>query len=148
MQRPARTSRAEQAEKDYNAHMAQVVDKESAEWVLEAKHREVLDPLPAGAAADLTTQTKTVIQPLIIDADKATQAYKMCKEAAAGLPTKHIIQVLDRMNVVSYDKIHGSVGLVCASVNAAWAATPLYGDDENLHHTESEDDTPGIKIRD
>ena len=40
MQRPARTSRAEQAEKDYNAHMAQVVDKESAEWVLEAKHRE------------------------------------------------------------------------------------------------------------
>ena len=59
MQRPARTSRAEQAERDFNAHMAQLVDKESPEWVLEAKHREALNPLPAGAAEDPMTQTKT-----------------------------------------------------------------------------------------
>ena len=113
MQRPARTSRAEQAEKDYSAHMAHVVDKESAEWVLEAKHREVLDPLPAGAAADPMTQTNTDLHPLIVELEKAKQAYKLCKEAAAGLPTSHIIQVLDHMHVVSYEKIHGSVGLVC-----------------------------------
>ena len=139
MQRPARSSRAEQAERDFNAHMAQVVDKESPGWVLEAKHREVLDPLPAGAVADPMTQTKTGLFPLIIDAAKAKQACKMCKETAVGLPTSHIIQALDHMHVVSYEKIHGPVGLVCASVNAAWAATPLYGDDENLHYTESED---------
>ena len=56
-----------------------------------------------------------------------------------GLPTSHIIQALNHMHVVSYDKIHGSVGLVCSSLNAAWAAPPLHGDDENLHYTESED---------
>ena len=49
MQRPSRTSRAEQAERDFNAHMAQLVDKESPEWVLEATNREALNPLPAGA---------------------------------------------------------------------------------------------------
>ena len=96
----------------YNAHMAQVVDKESAEWVLEAKQREVLDPLPAGAAEDPMTQTKTDLVPLIIDGEKAKQAYRMCKETAVGLPTSHIIQALNHMHVVSYDKIHGSVGLV------------------------------------
>ena len=112
MQRPARTSRAEQAERDFNAHMAQVVDKESPEWVLEAKHREVLDPLPAGAAEDPMTQTKTDLAPLIIDAEKAKHARKLCKETAAGLPTSHIIQALNHMHVVSYEKMHGSVGLV------------------------------------
>ena len=79
MQRPARTSRAEQAERDFNAHMAQLVDKESPEWVLETKHREALDPWPAGAAEDPMTQTKTDLVPLIIDAEKAKQAYKRSK---------------------------------------------------------------------
>ena len=55
MQRPSRTSRAEQAERDFNAHMAQLVDKESPEWVLEAKHREALDPLPAGTSTSRRT---------------------------------------------------------------------------------------------
>ena len=73
MQRPARSSRAEQAERDFSAHIAQVVDKEGAEWVLEAKQREVLDPLPAGAAADPMTQTKTDLHPLIIDPEKACE---------------------------------------------------------------------------
>ena len=110
MQRPARSSRAEQAERDFSAYIAQVVDKESAEWVLEAKHREVLDPLPAGAAEDPMTQTKTDLVPLIIDGEKAKQAYRMCKDTAVGLPTSHIIQALNHMHVVSYDKYTGLWG--------------------------------------
>ena len=40
MQRPARSSKAEQAERDFCGQLAQVVDKECAEWVLDSQESE------------------------------------------------------------------------------------------------------------